>query len=99
MESSDIKTTFCKHCNTTKPESEFYYYRPKKCKSCCSTTVNNKPISAEKKKERNKKYYLKHQARIIEHNTKYYHDRKAQYLARQHIAQQPPQVESITSTL
>jgi hypothetical protein len=94
----EIKNVFCKHCNTTKPESDFYYYRPKKCKACCCSVVNHKPIDPEAKKANNKKYYLKHKSRIIEHNTKYYYDRKAQYLARQHIAQQPP-TESITSTL
>jgi hypothetical protein len=94
---TEIKNVFCKHCNTTKPETEFYFYRPKKCKVCCCNVVNNKPINKEAKKENNKKYYLKHKSRIIEHNTKYYYDKKAQYMARQQAQQ--PQPESITSTL
>lgn len=94
MESSDIKTKLCYHCNQTKLESEFYYYRPKKCKTCCSSVVNHKPVDPEAKKANNKKYYQKHKSRIIEHNTKYYYDRKAQHMAQQHIANQ-----SITSTL
>lgn len=83
----EIITKLCKHCNINKPQCEFYYYRPKKCKSCCSSVVNNKPINQAAKKINNKKYYLKNKSRIIEHNLKYYNDRKAQHLAQQQLTQ------------
>jgi hypothetical protein len=92
--SIEIKNIFCKHCNTTKPETEFYFYRPKKCKICCCSVINNKPINKEIKKENNKKYYLKNKAKIIKHNIDYYHNKKAQYLAMRQA-----QTQAITPTL
>ena len=90
MESQlEIKSKLCHHCHTTKPDTDFYYYRNKKCKACCNLVVNNKQVDQVAKKANNKKYYLKHKARIIEHNTKYYNDRKANHLAQQLQLSQP----------
>jgi len=82
---TDIILTFCKYCNTSKPENDFYFYRPKKCRSCCTASTANRIVNKETKKENNKKYYLKHKTKIIEHNTKYYHEKKAQYLAKRQL--------------
>ena len=67
---TENKNIFCKYCNTTKPENDFYFYRQKKCKSCCNEYNYKNPPTIEKKKLRNKNYYLKNKEKIIQHNTK-----------------------------
>jgi len=71
-----ILSKYCKYCNQSKPETDFYSYRPKKCKLCCTNCT--KTIPQVNKKQANTKFYLAHKEKIKEANKAYYHKRKAQ---------------------